>query len=84
MMWEGMSDWIGWGWLWPLHFIIPLVLFALIVAVTVLLVRYVDGRVDNAGRRERRSTALEVLEERYARGEINREEFLEKTRDIAG
>ena len=31
---------------------------------------------------ERRSPALEVLEERYARGEINREEYLQKKRDI--
>jgi putative membrane protein len=27
---------------------------------------------------------LELLEERYARGEINREEYLQKKRDIAG
>ena len=32
----------------------------------------------------RRSTGLELLEERYARGEINREEYLQKKRDIAG
>ena len=31
---------------------------------------------------ERRSPALEALEERYARGEINREEYLQKKRDI--
>ncbi len=29
-----------------------------------------------------RSHALELLEERYARGEISREEYLEKKRDI--
>jgi putative membrane protein len=33
---------------------------------------------------QRRSTSLEVLEERYARGEINREEYLQKKRDILG
>ena len=33
---------------------------------------------------ERRSSALDVLEERYARGEINRDEYLEKKRDITG
>jgi len=31
---------------------------------------------------QRRSTSLELLEERYARGEINREEYLQKKRDI--
>jgi putative membrane protein len=30
----------------------------------------------------RRSPGLDVLEERYARGEINRDEYLEKKRDI--
>jgi putative membrane protein len=29
-----------------------------------------------------RSNALDLLEERYARGEINREEYLEKKRDL--
>ena len=81
MMWNGMGDWSGWGWLWP---IIPLVLLALIVAAGLLLARYLGGWTDNAGWRERRPTALELLEERYARGEINREEYLEKKRDITG
>jgi len=31
-----------------------------------------------------RDTSLEILEERYARGEIDREEYLQKKRDIAG
>jgi uncharacterized membrane protein len=35
------------------------------------------------GWRERRPTVLEHLEERYARGEINRDEFLEKKQHIA-
>ncbi len=30
----------------------------------------------------RRSAGLDVLEERYARGEINRDEYLEKKKDI--
>lgn len=83
MMWDGMGDWSGWGWLWPLHLVIPLVLLALIIAGGVLLTRYLGGGVDNV-RRERRPTALELLEERYARGEINRDEFLERKRDITG
>jgi putative membrane protein len=33
---------------------------------------------------ERRSPGLDVLEERYARGEINREEYLQKKQDILG
>ena len=33
---------------------------------------------------ERRSPGLDVLEERYARGEINRDEYLQKKKDILG
>jgi len=32
----------------------------------------------------RRSPGLDVLEERYARGEINRDEYLQKKKDIEG
>ena len=31
-----------------------------------------------------RSSGLDVLEERYARGEINRDEYLQKKKDIGG
>jgi len=94
-MWNGpygmLGDWGSWGWLWPFHFIIPLLFLALIITVVVLAVRYVIGRGDNpmgpgmmGHGRERRSSGLDVLEERYARGEINRDEYLEKKRDITG
>ena len=36
------------------------------------------------GESARRSPALDLLEERYARGEINREEYLQKKGDILG
>jgi putative membrane protein len=86
-----MGGWDGWGWFWPFHFIIPLLFLALIVTVVVLLARYAAGWGGHPmGPRmmgysmERRSSALGVLEERYARGEINRDEYLEKKRDLTG
>ena len=95
MMWNGpfgmMGGGDGWGWLWPFHFLIPLLFLALVIAAIVLAVRYAmgwGGRPIGSGMMgygvERRSSALNVLEERYARGEINREEYLEKKRDITG
>jgi putative membrane protein len=77
-----MGSWDGWGWLWPFHFVIPLLFLALVITVVVLLVRYVMGWSDHPPRLERRSAGLESLDERYARGEINRDEYLQKRQDI--
>jgi len=87
-MWNGpygmMGGWDGWGWFWPFHFIIPLFFLALIITVVVVLVRYATGWGDHPPRLGRRSAGLESLDERYARGEINRDEYLQKRQDILG
>lgn len=71
-----MGDWgrhhddgMGWGWL------VMVIIILLVVAVTVLLVRHFSdgGRSSNRG-------AEDVLAERFARGEIDEEEF-RKRRD---
>ena len=83
MMWNGpygMMD--GWGWFGPFHFAIPLLFFAIAITVVVMLVRYATGWSDHPPRAERRPPGLDALEERYARGEIDRDEFLQKKRDI--
>ena len=79
-----MGGWDGWGWFWPFHFIIPLLFFCAIIALIVVLVRYATGWGGHPLRREHRPAGLDVLEERYARGEINRDEFLQKKQDIVG
>jgi putative membrane protein len=85
MMWNGpfgtMGGWGGWGWFGPFHFVIPLLFWALIITAVVLLVRYAMGHPHHLGRRP---PGLDVLEERYARGEINRDEYLQKKRDMLG
>lgn len=60
-----------------------LILLALIVMAVVSIVRS-QNRGAGSARIEQRSSALSVLEERYARGEIQRDEFLEKKKDIGG
>ncbi len=70
----------GWPWWVLMHGIGPIFLVALLVVVAIMVVRFVgdrDGTVQRTG-----STALEILERRYASGEIDREEYLQKRRDI--
>lgn len=70
MMWEG-------GWMLP-GLLMMLVFAAVIVAVVVLVFRWLGAR--NAVQAE--SSAINILKERYAWGEIDREEFEERTRVV--
>ena len=74
--WSGMMGWAGW--MAPFSMIVWIVILALIVAGVVWLFHAMTGRSANL---RRHSTALDVLEERYARGEIKRDEYLEKRLD---
>jgi putative membrane protein len=67
-MW-GMGGFMGLGWI---------VILLVVGAVVWLLAR---GPLAGVGQTERRS-ALDILKERYARGEIQREEFEQKKRDL--
>jgi putative membrane protein len=53
----------------------------LIVGIVLLVVWAVQKAAGGEGRRE--ESALEILKKRYARGEISKEEFEEKKRDIS-
>lgn len=57
-----------------------IILVVIIVAVIFLARGYVNPA--NKGSEPPTESALEVLERRYARGEISREEFEEKKRDL--
>lgn len=87
-MWNQFSgaicDWDGWSWFWPVHVILPLLFWALIITVVVMLVRYAFAWNAQPPLLERLPPSLDLLAERYTRGEINRDEFLQKKRDIFG
>lgn len=79
MMWgDGGYWWWGFG---ALHM---LLYWGLLILIVVALVKWVfgmpGGRSDAARREEGR--ALEILKERYARGDIGKEEFEQKKRDL--
>jgi putative membrane protein len=84
-MWNGpydmICDWASWGWGWPFGFLFPILLWGLIIAGIVMIVR---ASTNSGVPPVRRVRSLDVLAERYARGEIERDEFLRKASDIAG
>jgi putative membrane protein len=83
----------GWGMMGPwggyssssgaIGMIIWIVILALIVAAVVWLVRAMTQPGHQLPGIGRRSPGLDALEERYARGEIKREEYLEKKHDMS-
>lgn len=83
----GMSD-PPWGWhmwwgAWGVGMLVFMVLFwALVIAGIVALVRWAFGGSGLGGRPAPGGRALEILKERYARGDLTREQFESMRRDI--
>ncbi len=59
-----------------------LLFWGLIIAAIVVLVRGFGGSSRGNAPRLPEKTALDILRERYARGEIDKAEFEEKRRDL--
>lgn len=80
-------DWHG-GWYGMVFGPLMMILFvAVIVVVAVLAVRWLGGAGAGRGEPPRVSgaqTPLEILEERFARGEIDKDEFEERRRVLRG
>lgn len=83
-MWGGM-DGYGWTWGWGMGMIHMVLWWVLIVLGIIVLVRLLsrDSRSSSPPPTPGVETALEILMKRYARGEIGKEEFEEKKRDLA-
>ena len=90
MMWDGGYGGMGAGGV--IWIVVMLAVLALIVVGIVMLVRGLSHRNDYgaSGYRQEPSlgnegpkTALRILEERYARGDIDREEFLKRKADLS-
>jgi putative membrane protein len=71
----------GWFWGMGLHGLVWLVFLAVVIAAGVALVRYLWR--SSSGPASSRDSALDILKTRYARGEINHEEFQAKKKDLS-
>ena len=79
MWWDHMSGYGGWM---GFGAIAMLLVWAILILAIVVLWR-LAARMQPQGTAPGRS-AIQILEERYARGEIGQEEFLVKRRDLEG
>lgn len=79
MMGPGMMGGFGWGWLMP---IFPILTLGLIIWGVLALFGGLAGTASSDSASSRTDSALEVLKKRYARGEISKEEYEEKKRDL--
>ena len=77
MMWSG--DWYGMMFLMPLMMIL---FVAAIVILVVLAVRWLAGSGHGGAPGPSPNKALDILKERFARGEIDKEEFEEGRRAL--
>ncbi|HED18410.1 MAG TPA: SHOCT domain-containing protein [Gammaproteobacteria bacterium] len=78
-MMDNMANFGGWlpgfGWVFMILF------WGLIILGIVAIAKWLFGSLYGVGV-SKKKTALGILKERYARGEIEREEFEEKRRDL--
>lgn len=71
----------GMGWFWG---ILMFAFWFAVMVISFLLIRYLSLLIRDRGRAGKgEESALEILRRRYAKGEIGKEEFEEKKRDVA-
>jgi putative membrane protein len=77
----GTMGWCGpIGWFGPWGMILFWVLMILVIVLLIRRIRTSKGSGREAG--PPAESALEILKKRYARGEVNKEEYLEKKKDL--
>ena len=76
----GQTGLFGFGWIFMLLF------WGLVIWSIIALIKNASGRQGYFNQPENQSkekTPMDILKERYAKGEINKEEFENKKKDIA-
>ena len=68
--------------MWPMMFFGGIFWVVLLVVLAVVAMRLLRGSERVGDGHKRRSPGLETVEHRYAKGEIQREEYLQQKRDL--
>ncbi len=76
----GLKGWGPLGWFAPWGMILFWVVMILVIVLLIRGFRTSKGRDREAG--PAAESALDILKKRYARGEIHKEEYLEKKKDL--
>ena len=75
-----MADWGGWGWGMGFGWIFMILFWVLIILGIVALAKWLYSAGILGGNASKRP--LDILKERYARGEITRDEYQRTRRDL--
>lgn len=73
----------GYSTFWWLHILFQIFWVVVLIAIIVITIRWIRSGKILRCHRHGGNSALDVLKERYVKGEINKEEFEEKKRDIS-
>jgi putative membrane protein len=76
MDWTSCFGGMGWGWGMGFGPFFMILFWALIIAGAIVLIRWLVDQSQGG------KTALQILQERYAKGELQREEYEQKKRDL--
>jgi putative membrane protein len=80
-MGPGMMGW-GYGMGWVGMILMAVFWIAVIIGIVFLIRWLVTSTGAGSQRGSSGDSALEILKRRYARGEVNKEEFIEKKKDL--
>jgi len=73
---------MGWGFFGIIGMIMMFIFWALVIVALIFFIRWIY-HAGSWATVHRSETPLEILKKRYARGEIDKKEFEEKSRDLS-